>query len=136
MQPQAIALKSSFSDPRRDSRIEWAIDIITRDYRRRINLSELARTVGLSISHFAHLFRREVGVSPARFLREVRLRHAEQLIRTTALPLNEILGLAGITERSHFMRAFKQRNGLSPSRYRAQYQLPSSEIVMKYQQTG
>jgi len=44
--------------------------------------------------------------------------------------------LAGITERSHFMRAFKQRNGLSPSRYRAQCLLPSSEVVMKYQQTG
>jgi len=136
MQSQAIALKTSFSDPRRDPRIEWAIDIISRDYRRRINLGELARTVGLSISHFAHLFRREVGVSPARFLREFRLRQAEQLIRTTTLPLSEILALAGITERSHFMRAFKQRNGLSPSRYRAQCQPVAPALLMKYEQTG
>jgi transcriptional regulator GlxA family with amidase domain len=136
MQSQAAVLKPVFEDRYSDPRIQWAVEIISRDYRRRINLGELARTVGLSVSHFAHLFRREVGVSPARFLREFRLRQAEQLIRTTALPLSEILTLAGITERSHFMRAFKQRNGSSPSRYRSQYHPTAPALLVKYGQTG
>src|ERR1700685_2934356 len=121
MQSKAAVLMSSFQDRHRDPRIQSAVEIISHDYRRRINLAELPRTVGLSVSHFAHLFQREIGVSPARYLREFRLRQAEQLIRATTMPLSEVLALAGITERSHFMRAFKQRHGLSPSKFRAQY---------------
>jgi AraC family transcriptional regulator len=136
MQSKGAMLVTSFQDRRRDPRIQCAVDIISRDYRRRIRLSELARTIGLSVSHFAHLFQREVGVSPARFLREFRFRQAEQLIRTTRLPLGEVLPLAGITERSHFMRAFKQRHGLSPSKYRAQFPPVASSMLLKYEQTG
>ena len=131
----AAVSMTTYQDRHRDPRIQSAVEIISNDYRRRINLAELAGTVGLSVSHFAHLFQREVGVSPARFLRELRFRQAEQLIRTTTLPLSEVLVLAGITERSHFMRAFKQRNGLSPSKYRAQC-LPISSNLLKYEQTG
>jgi AraC family transcriptional regulator of arabinose operon len=136
MQSKAAVLMTSFQDRYRDPRIQSAVEIISHDYRRRINLAELARTVGLSVSHFAHLFQREIGESPARYLREFRLRQAEQLIRTTTLPLSEILALSGITERSHFMRAFKQRNGLSPSRYRAQSTPMTSSTLMKYEQAG
>lgn len=92
--------------------------------------------MGLSVSHFAHLFQRETGVSPARFLREIRFRQAETLMRTTMLPLSEVLALTGITERSHFMRAFKQRHGLSPSKYRAQFLPSASPSLLKYEQTG
>jgi AraC-like DNA-binding protein len=134
MESKAAVLMTSFQDRHRDQRIQCAVDIISHDYRRRISLDELARTVGLSVSHFAHLFQREVGVSPARFLREFRFRQAEQLIRATTLPLSEVLTLAGITERSHFMRAFKQRHGLSPSKYRAQC-APVSRLLT-YEQTG
>jgi AraC-like DNA-binding protein len=136
MQSKGAMLVTSFQDRRRDPRIQCAVDIISRDYRRTIRLEELARTIGLSVSHFAHLFQREVGVSPARFLRELRFRQAEQLIRTTTLPLSEVLPLAGITERSHFMRAFKQRHGLSPSKYRAQFPAVASSLLLTYEQTG
>lgn len=133
---ETAVLITSFQDRLRDPRIQCAIDIMSHDYRKRISLAELARTVGLSVSHFAHLFQREIGVSPARFLREFRFRQAEQLIRATTMPLREVLALSGITERSHFIRAFKQRNGLSPSRYRAQYLSITSSTFMKYEQAG
>ena len=107
-------------EERLDPRIQGAVDAMCRNYRLPFRLSNLARSVGMSVSYFAHLFRQEVGVSPARFLREVRFRQAEELIRTTSLPLREVLDRAGITERSHFIRMFKQRYGLSPSNYRAQ----------------
>jgi transcriptional regulator GlxA family with amidase domain len=136
MQSKAAVPMASFQDRHRDPRIQCAVDIISNAYRRRISLAELARTVGLSVSHFAHLFQREMGVSPARFLREFRFRQAEQLMTTTTLPLSEVLVLAGITERSHFMRAFKQRHGLSPSKYRAQCAPIPSGRLMKFEQTG
>src|ERR1022692_3411028 len=69
-------------------------------------------------SYFSHLFRDQVGVSPAKFLRDFRMREAEHLIRTTSLPLRAIFPLVGVTDRSHFVRKFTQCYGLAPSRYR------------------
>jgi len=114
--PQIATVQNEHLDPR----IQDAVDGMCRNYRRQFRIGEFARGVGMSISSFAHLFRQEMGVSPARFLREVKFRKAEELIRTTSLPLREVLDLAGITERSHFIRMFKRRYGLSPSIYRAQ----------------
>jgi transcriptional regulator GlxA family with amidase domain len=85
---------------------------------RQLAVAELARQVGLSGSHFHHLFRREIGVSPAKYLDNLMLREAEHLIKTTALSVKDIFSIVGVTDRSHFIRKFRQVYGLSPSQYR------------------
>jgi transcriptional regulator GlxA family with amidase domain len=101
-----------------DARIQRALDMIHHGHQRQFAVSELARQVGLSESHFHHLFRREIGVSPAKYLDNLMLREAEHLIKTTALSVKDIFGIVGVTDRSHFIRKFRQVYGLSPSRYR------------------
>jgi len=104
----------------RDVRIQRAIDLIGSNQDKPVGVPDLARAAGLSISYFSHLFRDSVGVSPAKFLRDFRMRQAEHLIRTTTLPLQAIFPLIGVTDRSHFVRKFTQCYGLAPSRYRAE----------------
>ena len=89
-----------------------------------VAVEDLAKAAGLSVSYFAHLFLRDFGVSPAKFVKERRMREAETLIRTTNLPLKEILARLGITDRSHFIRTFRRRFGLPPSQYRVESQRP------------
>ena len=101
-----------------DIRIERAIDLISSNHDKPVGVPDLARAVGLSVSYFAHLFRDHVGVSPAKFLRDFRMREAEHLIRTTTLPLTAIFPLVGVSDRSHFVRKFNECYGLPPSRYR------------------
>jgi len=101
-----------------DARIQRALDLIHNGPNRQFAVSELARLVGLSESHFHHLFRREIGVSPAKYVDTLMLRDAEHLIETTALSIKDIFGIVGVTDRSHFIRKFRQVYGLSPSRYR------------------
>jgi AraC family transcriptional regulator len=101
-----------------DARIQHALDLIHNGPNRQFAVSELARQVGLSDSHFHHLFRREIGVSPAKYLDNLMLREAEHLIKTTALSVKDIFNIVGATDRSHFIRKFRQVYGLSPSRYR------------------
>jgi len=101
-----------------DARIQRALDLIHQGLHRQLAVSELARQVGLSDSHFHHLFRREIGVSPAKYLDELMLREAEHLIKTTTLPVKTIFTIVGATDRSHFVRKFRQVYGLSPSQYR------------------
>jgi len=101
-----------------DARIQHALDMIHHRLHRQLAVSELARQVGLSDSHFHHLFRREIGVSPAKYLDNLMLREAEHLIKTTALSVKDIFSIVGVTDRSHFIRKFRQVYGLAPSRYR------------------
>ena len=103
-----------------DGRILCAIDLISSNHDKAVVVPDLARAVGLSISYFSHLFRDNVGVSPAKFLRDFRMREAEHLIKTTTLPLKAIFLMVGVTDRSHFVRKFIQCYGLAPSRCRAE----------------
>ena len=51
-----------------------------------------------------HLFRREIGVSPAKYLDDLMLREAEHLIKTTTLSVRDIFRIVGATDPSHFLR--------------------------------
>jgi AraC-like DNA-binding protein len=114
-----------------DVRIQRAIDLIAANYGKSIGVPDLAEAVGLSISHFSHLFRDNVGVSPAKFLRDLRMCEAERLMMTTALPLSAIFPRVGVTDRSHFVRKFRQCYGLAPSIYRARQSLENRNHIHK-----
>jgi len=116
-QEESSTLETQTSRPL-DARIQRALDLIHNGPSRQFTVSELARQVGLSESHFHHLFRREIGVSPAKYVDNLRLRDAEQLVKTTALSVKDIFSIVGVTDRSHFIRKFRRAYGLSPSRYR------------------
>jgi transcriptional regulator GlxA family with amidase domain len=105
---------------RLDVRIQYAVDLVSGNHDKPLGVPDLARAVGLSVSYFSHLFRDNVGVSPAKFLWELRMREAEQLVKTTTLPVRAILESVGATDHSHFVRRFARRYGLAPSRYRAE----------------
>jgi transcriptional regulator GlxA family with amidase domain len=79
---------------------------------------ELADAVNLSVSRFAHLFRRETGASPARYLRQLRMERARELLDTTFLSVKQVMASVGINDPSHFARAFRSLNGLPPREWR------------------
>lgn len=60
------------------------------------------------------LFRDRLGITPARFLRELRLRHALELMRNARLPVHEAALAAGFSSQPVFSRACRNHFGLSP----------------------
>ncbi|HEY6246834.1 MAG TPA: helix-turn-helix transcriptional regulator [Pyrinomonadaceae bacterium] len=80
--------------------------------------SELAQLVHLSPSRLRHLFRHETGTALSQYLKSVRLRAAEGLLRTTFFSIKEIVMQLGMTSSSNFARAFKKTYGVSPTAYR------------------
>jgi AraC family transcriptional regulator len=74
---------------------------------RRLGIADLAAVAGLSPSHFTRL-PRDDGQTPHRYVLRARLRHAEQLITSTDLPLPVIAQRAGFASHSH-MSATMQR---------------------------
>jgi transcriptional regulator GlxA family with amidase domain len=89
--------------------------------RREISLAELSRAVNLSTSRLRHLFKEEAGVSPAQYVRLVRMRQARQLIESTFLTVKEVMSGVGVNDESHFTRDFKRYWGDSPTRYRERW---------------
>lgn len=62
----------------------------------------------------------QLGMTFQQLLQEKRFSVAQQLLRTTKLPVTEIIVLVGYENTSYFHRTFQKRYGLSPRQYRRQ----------------
>jgi len=58
------------------------------------------------------------GMTPGEFIRNIRLKRAAQLLRSTDLPITEVAVTVGFSTPSYFTRSFQQEYGMSPSNYR------------------
>lgn len=101
-----------------DRRIELVISRIETEISRSWDTPTLASMVDLSPSRFRHLFKQETGTSPAQYLKELRLRKAEKMLRKTFLSVKQILKQVGIRSNSHFVHDFKKTHGITPTAYR------------------
>ena len=59
-----------------------------------------------------------MGISPERFLTQVRLEKAKQLLETEFLTVKEVMNHVGMSEASFFARSFRAAYGITPGRYR------------------
>ena len=85
---------------------------------RLLRIEEIAKQIYLSNSRFSHLFKEQVGVSPGKYSKLVRMRRAAHLLSRTLLSIKEIANLSGFGSESHFFSDFKSLYGLSPSMFR------------------
>ncbi|MBQ5333259.1 MAG: helix-turn-helix transcriptional regulator [Oscillospiraceae bacterium] len=82
------------------------------------SVSDLARSVNLSPSHFQQLYREQFGVSCYEDLLSARMKAAEYYLKNTALTVKEIAALCGYENDVCFMRLFRRKIGMTPSEYR------------------
>jgi len=82
------------------------------------SVDTLADLVGMSRSAFALRFSEAYGSGPMELLRDLRMRQAGHLLRTTDLPIKRIAHLMGFASRSAFSRRFETSTGQSPSTFR------------------
>ena len=102
-----------------DTRITRALDDIARRIGDPLSIAVLAAGSGLSPSRFAHLFRREVGTSPARYLHVLRMLRARALLESTFLTVKEVMVQVGCSDPSHFSRDFRRFHGIAPRECRS-----------------
>jgi len=100
-----------------DSRVRQAINLLSEDLSLDLDVKALAASVNLSPSRLRHLFKEETGLTPAQYLKRLRLERAKELLDRSFLRLKEVMPLVGITDESHFVRDFKKAHGLPPIKY-------------------
>lgn len=81
-------------------------------------IEELAQEINLCKSQFVQLFQKELGISPIKFIRQLRFEKARELLETTFLSVKEISVSVGFNDQSHFVRDFKEKYGKTPTEFR------------------
>jgi AraC family transcriptional regulator len=72
----------------------------------------------LSVSHFAHAFRKTFGQPPHKWLMEQRLDAVKNLLLTSRLSLAEIASQYGFSDQPSLNRFFRRFVGESPGEWR------------------
>lgn len=82
------------------------------------HIEKLAELSAMSRANFIRVFQQQLGMSPGRFLTQVRLQSAALLLSTTQQSVFAIALDVGYQSEAHFSKAFKNHYRLSPSQYR------------------
>ncbi|MBQ7188810.1 MAG: helix-turn-helix domain-containing protein [Kiritimatiellae bacterium] len=112
------ALASGLQTPVRKTEtrlMDEAVKWLEAHYAEKITLAQLIAYMGYSRSRFFSLFREYTGLSPLDWLNRHRIRRAQDILRTTSKPVEEVAHLVGFTDLTFFFRLFRRHVGCSPA---------------------
>ena len=98
-------------------KIEPALRYISQNYNKPMSNDSLAAMTGLSTVYFRKLFTGVMGVSPMVYARQIRIRKAQEMLRSDHGPLSHVAASLGYASLYDFSRDFKKHTGIAPSKY-------------------
>ncbi|MBB6735637.1 AraC family transcriptional regulator [Cohnella zeiphila] len=99
--------------------LEWVPSYFSLHLREPLSVGMLAERAHLSPSWFSSEFKRRYGASPHRYLLEMRIRHAQELLRRTSFTQEDIADFCGFSDIHHFSKAFRKKTGMTPGAWRS-----------------
>ena len=87
-----------------------------------ISVETMAQELGMSRVHLYKKLMSVTGTPPSEFIRDIRLRYAEQLLRKSQLSVAEVAYKVGFNNPRYFTKYFKEKYGMIPSEYKIKYQ--------------
>ena len=95
-----------------------ALEYIEKNYSDpELSNSALARKCGISEVYFRKLFLKHKGMPPHRFVLELRMARAKQLLSGGRLKISAVAESCGFANPYHFCRAFKSHTGQTPTEF-------------------
>jgi YesN/AraC family two-component response regulator len=99
--------------------IEQSLDIIERDFSKKISLETLAESVHVSPTYLSKKFSEEIGQSIPSFIMKFRIEKAKNLLlRYPDYNMAMIAELVGFHSQNYFTNIFKKYEGITPSKYK------------------
>ena len=83
-----------------------------------VTQQQVADQYHLSPSSVSQIIKRQTGKTYSEHLLDLRIRRAQELLRTTQDSIESIAGQVGYNDYFYFVKVFKKATGLSPSRFR------------------
>ncbi len=101
------------------ARLDQALSFIREHYAEPLSISLLSPRFGYAREHFIRIFRKKTGIPPGKFIRNLRIGRAKELLRTTRLSLDIIAMEAGFRSANYLCRLFKELCGMTPRQYQS-----------------
>ena len=101
-----------------DYRVKIFQNHLLANYRSNISFEQIAEKLELTPRHLSKLFKEAFGISPAVYVRELRLRESCKLLETSFLQVKQICYQVGFNDQSNFIRYFKAKYGCTPLEFR------------------
>lgn len=83
-----------------------------------LRVDDMVAAVNLGRTVFYNKLKSIVGMSPTDFVRDLRVRRAQEMMRSNHLTISEISIAVGFNDQRYFSRVFKKQTGMTPSEYR------------------
>ena len=91
-----------------------------------LSVPELAKLVDMSRSHFAEVFRSQMGCPVLQYSIRLRMQHAAEMILDGKRKMNQIAKELGFRDPLYFSRQFRRVYGVAPTDYRSLKQAGAS----------
>lgn len=85
-----------------------------------LSLDKICSGLGVSVSYFSSVFKKETGESFIGYLTEYRMKQASRLLLETDEKNYAVARKVGYEDANYFSYVFKKTFGMSPSRYRSE----------------
>ncbi|HCE45559.1 MAG TPA: hypothetical protein DET40_18620 [Lentisphaeria bacterium] len=99
-------------------RISPALNYLGHHYHEQITVTDIAKRTYVSVETLRRLFHKAVRKSPEKYLHDLRISMAANLLENTSDAVIDIAGRVGYTSLSSFNRQFKSKKGVSPREWR------------------
>lgn len=113
--------KISFT--KRNSTIQLAVEKMQESYFENLPLDYYAKLCNMSKSNFIKRFKAEEKITPQKYINNIKVNIATELLETTELNISEIAQSLGFEDAYYFSNFFKKNVGISPFNYKKERQI-------------
>ncbi len=97
-------------------RMEQMLTFLRQHLMRPVSRRDLARAFSVTPEHVNAMFKKQLGMTPTRFVHRERCLLAYRLMRDEGLSVKEAARITGFADAFHFSKVFKRVMGIPPSR--------------------
>ena len=98
--------------------IRLAMDYVHAHAGEELSLEQVSTIANFQSTYFSRLFKNETHCSFSDYLFQVRMLHAQELLRTTDFPVSDVAKNCGFSDLSYFGMRFRLFSGMTPREWR------------------
>ena len=110
--------KRSFVNSSADTYFNFSINYIQANLHTQITIRKLTEILGISQPYLYSVFKDKIGVSPKKYIDDLRFSKAKRLLKETSLSVTQIATSVGFPDVLSFSKFFKAKEKKSPVNYR------------------
>lgn len=114
-QPEVLA---AYTDEMSNSNFLRIAAYLNQNYNKELSLNKLGEHLNLTPSYLSFVFKKESGVTITKYLTNLRIQKAKQLLDAGNLSITDIAVEVGYNDYFYFLKTFKKITGITPTCYR------------------